>query len=118
MFRKTIIVLASFLLVGCCVFAAGAALNLDVRLPQTLEATSPCPAVGCTSGQCHGFDNVPEPDGIHEMTCPEEGCASKECHAWDTLSSRYYQASDASLNLWVLAPAVLILGLVMLVKKL
>lgn len=45
-------------------------------------------------------------DGIHEMNCPEASCSSVECHAWDTLTSRYHQASDASLNLWILAPIV------------
>lgn len=77
----------------------------------------PCPAVGCASGSCHGFDDVPEPDGVHEMTCPEASCASTECHAWDTLATRYYQASDASLNLWVLAPVALVVGLVLIVRK-
>ena len=69
------------------------------------------------SGSCHGFDDVPEPDGVHEMTCPEASCASTECHAWDTLATRYYQASDASLNLWVLAPVALVVGLVLIVRK-
>ena len=45
------------------------------------------------------------------------GCASVECHAWDTLATRYYQASDASLNLWVLAPVALVVGLVLIVRK-
>ncbi len=51
------------------------------------------------------------------MVCPEAGCASLECHAWDTLTGRYHQASDASLNLWILAPVVFVVGLVLLVKK-
>ena len=66
----------------------------------------------------HGFDNIPQPDGMHEMLCPENGCASVKCHAWDALRSRYHQASDASLNLWILAPVVLVLVLVLLVKRL
>ena len=60
---------------------------------------------------------MPQPDGIHEMNCPEASCSSVECHAWDTLTSRYHQASDASLNLWILAPVVGVVALVMLVKK-
>lgn len=48
---------------------------------------------------------------------PEASCASTECHAWDTLATRYYQASDASLNLWVLAPVALVVGLVLIVRK-
>ena len=99
MFKKLLVTLVAFLLAGACVLAAGAA------------------AVGCASGSCHGFDDVPEPDGVHEMTCPEASCASTECHAWDTLATRYYQASDASLNLWVLAPVALVVGLVLIVRK-
>lgn len=118
MIKKIILTLAAFVLVGACVFAAGAAADARVGLPRPIEATSPCPAVGCASGQCHGFDNVPVPDGVHEMTCPEASCASVECHAWDSLTTRYYQASDASLNLWVLAPVVLVVGLVLMVRKL
>ena len=47
----------------------------------------------------------------------EAGCASVECHAWDSLTTRYHQASDASLNLWLLAPAALVVGLVLIVRK-
>ena len=82
-----------------------------------IAADSPCPAVGCASGACHGFGAVPEPDGIHEMTCPEAGCASVECHAWESLTGRYHQASDASLNMWILMPTVLVLGLWLLVRR-
>ena len=104
------------LLAGACVLAAGAAAEPATGV-RPIEADSPCPAVGCASGSCHGFDDVPEPDGVHEMTCPEASCASTECHAWDTLATRYYQASDASLNLWVLAPVALVVGLVLIVRK-
>ena len=51
------------------------------------------------------------------MQCPEASCASVECHAWDSLATRYHQASDASLNVWVLMPVVLVVGLVVVVKK-
>lgn len=117
MIRKAIIALATFVLVGACVFGAGALADPSVGLPQAIAADSPCPATRCASGECHGFDNVPEPDGVHEMACPEASCASAECHAWDTLVTRYYQPSDMSLNLWVLAPVALVAGLVLLVKK-
>ena len=116
--KKTIVTLAAFLLVGACVFAAGAAADPSVGLPQAIGADSPCPATRCASGECHGFDDVPEPDGATEMECPKASCASAECHAWDTLMDRYYQPSDASLNLWILAPVALVVGLVLLVKKL
>lgn len=117
MARKAVIALVVFALAGLCVFAAGAAADPSVGLPQRIEADSPCPATSCASGECHGFDNVPEPDGIHDMACPEATCASVECHAWNTLATRYHQASDASLNLWILAPAVLVVGLVLIVRK-
>lgn len=84
---------------------------------QPIAADSPCPAAGCASGVCHGFDAVPEPDGIHEMTCPEAGCASAECHAWDSLVGRYYQASDMSLNVWILMPTLLVLSLWLMARR-
>ena len=115
--KKLLLCLVAFAVIGVCVFAAASAADKGVGLPQPITAESPCPAVGCASGQCHGFDSVPQPDGVHEMVCPEAGCASVECHAWDTLTGRYHQASDASLNLWILAPVVFVVGLVALVKK-
>ena len=118
MIRKLILTLTVFLLVGVCVFGAATCADSSVEMPARIEDSSPCPVAGCASGSCHGFDNVPEPDGVHELVCPEAGCASVECHAWDTLANRYHQASDASLNLWLLAPVVLVVGLVLLVRKL
>lgn len=115
--KKALVTLAVFALVGCCVYFAGAAADPSVGLPRTIDAESPCPATGCVSGVCHGFEDVPEPDGIHEMACPEASCASVECHAWDALTTRYYQPSDASLNLWLVLPVVLVVGAVLLVKK-
>lgn len=78
---------------------------------QPIAAESACPAAGCASGVCHGFGAVPEPDGVHEMMCPEAGCAATDCHAWDSLTGRYHQASDMSLNAWILMPTVLVLVL-------
>ena len=118
MMRKTAIALLTFAFVGAAVFGAGVLAEPSVGLPQAIGADSPCPATRCASGECHGFDDVPEPDGTTEMECPKASCASAECHAWDTLATRYYQPSDASLNLWILAPAALVAGLVLLVKKL
>lgn len=108
--RKIIATVAVFLLAGACVVGA-------VALVQPIAADSPCPVVRCASGECHGFDDVPEPDGVHEMTCPEASCASVECHGWETLSSRYHQASDASLNLWILMPVALVVALVGIMRK-
>lgn len=84
---------------------------------QPIAADSPCPAAGCASGACHGFDAVPEPDGVHEMVCPEAGCASVECHGWDSLIGRYHQASDMLLNVWILMPVALVLALWLLVRR-
>ena len=117
MMKKTLVTVLAFLAVGACVLLAGVVADPSAGLPKPIEADSPCPATGCASGSCHGFDDVPEPDGVHEMTCPEATCASVECHAWDTLTTRYYQPSDASMNVWLLLPVALVVGLVLLVKK-
>lgn len=119
MTRKAAATLLAFALMCACVLGAGACAQggPDAVAPRAITQASACPATGCASGACHGYDDVPEPDGIHEMTCPEAGCASVECHAWDTLRGRYHQASDASLNVWVLMPVVLVLALVFVVRK-
>ena len=117
MFRKTLIMLFAFALVGVCVFGAASVAEPSVGLPEAITAESACPATGCASGTCHGYEAIPEPDGMHAMICPEAGCASVECHAWDALGNRYRQANDASLNLWVLLPVLVIAGLVALVRK-
>ena len=96
--------------------AAGSALAPGSAI-RPIAADSPCPAAGCASGACHGFEAVPEPDGVHEMTCPEAGCTSAECHGWDSLIGRYHQASDASLNMWIIMPTVLVLALWLLVRR-
>ena len=114
--RKLLMTLAVFALAGGLVLAAGKAVEPAAGV-QAVTAESPCPVAACASGACHGFDDVPEPDGVAEMMCPEAGCASVECHAWDSLTTRYHQASDASLNLWLLAPAALVVGLVLIVRK-
>lgn len=113
--NKAIITIAVFALTGVCVFAIGLLASPDVSLPKAITPDSACPATSCASGSCHGFDDVPEPDGIHQMVCPESGCASVACHAWDTLMDRYGQASDMSLNLWILFPTLAVVALVALV---
>ena len=118
MVKKMAITLVVMLALCGLVLGAGAlARPGEAPLPVPIAADSPCPATGCASGSCHGFDDVPEPDGIHEMVCPEAGCASVECHAWDVLTSRYHQASDASLNLWILMPVVLVMALALVMRK-
>ncbi|OUO91707.1 hypothetical protein B5F40_02390 [Gordonibacter sp. An230] len=116
MTKRLLVALVAFLLVGACVFAAGSLVEPSSGVSR-IEADSPCPVAGCASGECHGFDDVPVPDGVHEMACPEASCSSTECHAWDALSGRYHQASDASLNVWILAPVALVVGLVLIVRK-
>ncbi|WP_302568571.1 hypothetical protein [Adlercreutzia equolifaciens] len=95
----------------------GFALAPDSGL-HPLTADAACPVAGCTNGACHGYDAVPEPDGRSEMRCPEAGCASVECHGWETLAGRYHQASDMSLNLWILMPVALVLGLWVVSRRL
>ena len=116
--KKLLITLAALALIGACVLGAGALAQPGTApLPVPIAADTPSPATGCASGTCHGFDDVPEPDGVHEMTCPEAGCASVDCHAWDTLLGRYHQASDASLNLWILMPVALVIALAFVIRK-
>jgi len=95
----------------------GFALAPDSGL-HPLTADAACPVAGCTNGACHGYGAVPEPDGRSEMRCPEAGCASVECHGWETLAGRYHQASDMSLNLWILMPVALVLGLWVVSRRL
>ena len=118
MVKKLICVIAAFALAAACVFLAASVSSESVGAPQHIDAASPCPATGCAGGECHGYANVPGPDGVHEMVCPESTCASVECHAGETLvGGGYRSASDASLNLWVLGPVVFFGGLVLLLKR-
>lgn len=118
MAKKLVITMVVFVLLGACVFGVGALASSQVSAPQPITPDAPCPATGCASGACHGFGNVPEPDSVHTMVCPEVGCASVECHAWDSLvDGGYRAASDASLNLWILAPVVLVAALAFIVRK-
>lgn len=114
--RKKFLAAGALAAVMALVAVAGLALVPSSGI-RPIAADAACPAVGCASGACHGFDAVPEPDGVHELVCPEAGCASAECHAWDSLVGRYHQASDMSLNMWILMPTVLALGLWLLVRR-
>lgn len=113
--KKYAITTVVFVALAAVVLGAGALVEPRSAV-LAVQDGSPCPVTACASGECHGFGAVPAPDGATEMVCPEAGCASVECHAWDTLAGRYHQASDASLNLWILMPAVLVVGLVALVR--
>lgn len=115
--KRLLVAFAAFASLGIAVFGTGMLADPSVAPPQPISEGSPCPATACASGECHGFGDVPQPDGIHEMLCPEAGCSSVDCHAWDTLETRYKQASDASLNIWLLVPGIFAACLVLLVKK-
>ena len=45
-------------------------------------------------------------------------CYVPRVRRWDTLTGRYHQASDMSLNLWILMPVTLVLGLWLVVHGL
>lgn len=111
------VTVAVFAVVCVGVLGVGMLASDQVGAPQPIAADSPCPATACADGRCHGYDNVPEPDGVTLMECPEAACASEECHGWDVLVDRYHKASDASLNLWILLPVVLVVGLVIIMKQ-
>ena len=103
-------VTAFFAVVATCALLLGFAVEGDSGVHR-IEPTSPCPVVGCAAESCHGYNDIPQPDGVHEMICPEVGCAATSCHAWETLQNRYHQASSTSLMLWILAPVVFVIAL-------
>mgnify|MGYP003193626553 CR=1 FL=1 len=95
--KKIAVTAAVFLLAAVCSVGAVMLVQPEALSVRPITETSPCP--------------------VHEMTCPEASCASVECHGWETLGSRYHQASDASLNLWILMPVALVVALVGIVRK-
>ncbi|MDR2109496.1 MAG: hypothetical protein LBP28_08600 [Coriobacteriales bacterium] len=122
--RKRILpTIVLFLLVAVLVFFAAQALDgQSVALPQAIGAETPCPVAGCTQpdGACHAAAAAPVPDGSFEMVCPRvAGCADVNCHAWDRIESGTMRdkPSDISMNLWIIAPVILVLALVALVRK-
>jgi hypothetical protein len=121
--RKLLIVLFAFVVVGTLVFAAGGLASPATGLPVAVTPATPCPVAGCTQvdGGCHAAGPAPVPDGSFEMVCPHViGCSDAGCHAWDRIESASLRSrpSDASLNLWIIVPVVLVVGLVALVRKL
>jgi hypothetical protein len=121
MTKKLIATFIVFAIIGAVVFGVGAIASPDaVALPGVITADSACPVAGCTQadGACHASGVYPTPDGTTEMVCPHvKGCASTECHAFDRISEAG-KPSDVSLNLWIIAPTLLALGLVALVRRL
>lgn len=121
MIKKLIITLVVFCLFGALTFGAGmlAAPN-SVTLPVAITPETPCPVAACTQpdGACHAAQASPIPDGSFAMLCPKVvGCSDVSCHAWDRLTTHYNKPSDSSMNLWIIAPVIATVGLVLLVRK-
>ncbi|MDR0500036.1 MAG: hypothetical protein LBG97_02155 [Coriobacteriales bacterium] len=90
----------------------------DIALPEPILPETLCPVAKCTQpdGSCHASAAAPEPDGSFAMICPKVSCSEYSCHAWERVSSSS-KPSDAAMNLWIITPVVLVLGLIILVKK-
>jgi hypothetical protein len=121
MARKLVITLIVFLLFGAAVLGAGFAVSPEaVALPGPITAESTCPVAGCTQpdGSCHADVAYPVPDGTFVMACPHiKGCTGTECHAFDRIEQAGHP-SDASLNLWIIAPTLVVVGLVAFLRRL
>ena len=117
--KKILIATIAFVLcMGISFVVVWAARSSEVGLPQAITASSLCPVASCAADECHAADQAPQPDGTFEMLCPRvEDCASAQCHAWTALTSRYNTPDDWSMNLWILAPVLLVIALVFIVKK-
>jgi len=119
--KKLLLTFVAFAFVGVLAFgAAWAASPQSVALPQAISADTPCPVAGCTQpdGGCHAASPAPEPDGTFLMVCPRiDGCSDAKCHAWERIDSLRSKPSDAAMNLWIIAPVVFVLALVLIVKK-
>jgi hypothetical protein len=119
--KRLIVTSLFFVLIAASAYLALAAMAPDaVALPNAITAATPCPVAGCTQldGACHAATIAPIPDGSFEMVCPKvKGCADSTCHAWDKLTTHYNKPSDSSLNLWILAPVVFTVALVLIVRK-
>ncbi|MDR1422505.1 MAG: hypothetical protein LBI64_06555 [Coriobacteriales bacterium] len=119
--KKLLISFLLFVVVGALVFATGRLASPAVALPEMIVETTPCPVATCVQpdGACHAAAPAPIPDGTFAMSCPRvEGCADTSCHAWERIeTSLRSQPSDISLNLWIIVPVLLCVGLVALVRK-
>jgi hypothetical protein len=119
--RKLLLALFAFGLAGVLILLVGWATGQPAAtLPERITATTVCPVAGCAQADgCHAAKPAPVPDGSFEMLCPRtEGCADVECHAWDRIETTRGKPSDVSLNLWILTPVLLVVGLVLLIRKL
>ncbi|MDR1422539.1 MAG: hypothetical protein LBI64_06730 [Coriobacteriales bacterium] len=120
--KKFILTLVVFVAVGALVFVTSWAFNTQgIALPAPITEETLCPVAGCTQPDkgCHAAQAAPEPDGSFTMICPRvKGCADSTCHAWERIDAPRSKPSDASMNLWILAPVILVLGLMGLTRKL
>ncbi|MDR1014809.1 MAG: hypothetical protein LBL86_07525 [Coriobacteriales bacterium] len=121
MLKRLAVTCLFFVLVAASVYPALTATAPEgASLPERITPDTPCPVAGCTQpdGGCHAAAAAPVPDGGFVMLCPKvEGCADATCHAWDRLTAHYRRPSDSSMNLWILAPVLFTVGLVLLVRK-
>jgi hypothetical protein len=119
--RRLAITAFAFAAMAAIVLGAGLALSPQAAgLPEAITAASACPVAGCTQpdGACHTSGPYPQPDGSFTMVCPHvKGCAEASCHAFERIALAGHP-SDASLNLWIILPTLLALGLVLLVRRL
>jgi hypothetical protein len=120
MTKKLLITLAAFTFMVVLVFGAVAVTAPSaVGLPKAIASDVSCPVAGCTQpdGSCHAASRYPMPDGSFKMTCPQvRSCVDVSCHAFERITVAA-KPSDISLNLWIVVPTVLIVGLVALVRK-
>jgi hypothetical protein len=119
--KRLVITFLFFVLVAASVYPALAATAPDgASFLERITPDTPCPVVGCTQldGACHAAAAAPVPDGSFTMLCPKvKGCSDIACHAWDRLTAHYRKPSDSSMNLWILAPVLFTVGLVLVVRK-
>ena len=112
----TVLVIVLFAAVSF--IAVSAAVPDGVKLPQAITPESPCPVAGCTYKECHAAADAPQPVGTFLMTCPDVvSCSSVDCHAWEALTGHYNAPKDWSMNVWILAPVLLVVALVLVVRK-
>lgn len=119
--KKLLITFMAFAFVGILVFLVGwAGATQEVALPQRITPEVLCPVAGCAQREeCHAAAKPPFPDGTFEMICPRvRSCSDTDCHAWDRIEATRSKPSDASMNLWILAPVILVVTLVVIVRKL
>ena len=96
-------------LVATAVLAALVSAVAIVGFAAPRRLSSPSPLIRAVSGRrcasdaCHGFERCPRPDRAMRKVCPGPDTRSTECcHGWGSLIERYHQASDMSLNVWIL----------------